>query len=32
MSVQTQKSVYAAFVDLEKAFNTVNRDLLFINF
>ena len=29
MSVQTQKPVYAAFVDLEKAFDRVNRDLLF---
>ena len=29
MSVQTQKSVYAAFVDLERAFDRVNRDLLF---
>ena len=29
MSVQTQKSVCAAFVDLEKAFDRVNQDLLF---
>ena len=29
MSVQTQKSVYATFVDLEKAFDRVIRNLLF---
>ena len=29
MSVQTQKSVYGAFVYLEKAFDRVIRDMLF---